>query len=287
VGTGAVVSTRRMLLVRAVLVAALGVAGLLFALPSPATAAGSGQAYVIHGLIGQSLDVYVDKKLVCATTKAKTVVGPVRLATGKHVVQLRKSTTVVAQASFSVTSGSSVDLVAHALANASSPPQITAFPNDLSAVAPGKARLAVAHTAVAPPADIRVDGKVLFSNVANGEGLTLVVPARTYSVDIVPSASGSTPILGPVSLPVRAGTLTRVFAIGAVSTSSMDAVVQVLPIRQVGAGAPSRVVTGDGGQAATQFVSGGSRLPWLAVGLLVCAALLGFGANRRLRTASS
>ena len=32
-----------------------------------------------------------------------------------------------------------------------------------------KAKLTVAHTAAVPPADIRVDGKVLFENVANGE----------------------------------------------------------------------------------------------------------------------
>ena len=45
------------------------------------------------------------------------------------------------------------------------------------AVNAGKTRLAVAHVAAVPAADIRVDGNVLFSNVANGEGLTTVVPA--------------------------------------------------------------------------------------------------------------
>jgi Domain of unknown function (DUF4397) len=286
VGTGATARTRGVLLVRAVLVAACAVAGLLLAAPSPVSASGTGRAYVIHGLVGQTYNVYVDGKNVCPTAKAKTIVGPLQLAAGKHVVQLRKGSTVVTSVSFTVSSGSSTDLIAHSLSDAAMAPKITAYRNDLTPVAPGKARLAVVHTAAAPPADIRVDGKVLFSNVANGEGLTLVVPARTYSVDIVPSASGTTPILGPVSLPVQAGTLTRVFAIGAVSNHTMDAVVHVLPIRQVGAGAPNRVATGDGGQAATRFIGGSSRLPWAATGLLAAALLVGLGWSRRLRTRS-
>jgi hypothetical protein len=250
---------------------------------SPAAAAGTGQVYVIHGLTGQTLDIFIDGKNVCPAAKAKTVVGPLKLAAGKHVVDLRDGGKVAAKANFTVRDGSSTDLVAHALADAGMAPQVTAFSNDLSAVGRGKARLAVAHAAAAPPADIRVDGKVLFSNVANGEGLTLVVPAKTYSVDIVPTATAGAPILGPVSLPVKAGTLTRVFAIGSVSTGTMDAVVHVLKIGQSGSGTPNRVPTGDGGQAATAFVAGASPLPWAALALLAAGGLLALVRQRRPR----
>ena len=91
---------------------------------------------------------------------------------------------------------------------------------------------------------------MLFSNVANGEQLTLTVPRGSYPVDIVPTATSGPVVFGPVDLPVAAASLTRVFAIGVAATSSMDAVVQVLPIATRGSGADvSRVDAGTGGQA--------------------------------------
>ena len=120
-----------------------------------------------------------------------------------------------------------------------------------AAVAAGSGRLVVAHTAAVGPADVRVDQKVLFANIANGEALTVTVPAGKYSVDIVPAASSGPVVFGPADVPVAATALTRVFAIGVAATSSMDAVVQVLPLSARGAGtAPSTVNAGDGGQGA-------------------------------------
>lgn len=281
-GTASRSGGRRAWSFRLALIALLALLAGFSAVPA-VSAAGTGQVYVIHGLTGRTLDIFVDGKNVCPAAKPKTVVGPLKLAAGKHVVELRDGSTVAATANFTVSDGSSTDLVAHALADAAAAPQVTAFSNDLAPVARGKARLAVAHVAAAPPADIRVDGKVLFSNVANGEGLTLVVPAKTYSVDIVPTATAGAAILGPVSLKVASGTLTRVFAIGAVSTGTMDAVVHVLPVGRSGSGAPNRVSTGDGGQAATEFVAGASGLSWVALALLAGGGLLALARHRRPR----
>lgn len=281
-GTASRSGDGRRWVVRVVLIAAFALfAG--FSAVVPVAAAGTGQAYVVHGLTGKTLDIFVDGKNVCPAAKPKTVVGPLKLAAGKHVVELRDGSTVAASANFTVRDGSSTDLVAHALADASAAPQVTAFSNDLAPVPAGKARLAVAHVAAAPPADIRVDGKVLFSNVANGEGLTLVVPAKSYGVDIVPTATAGDPILGPVTLKVQGGTLTRVYAIGSVSESTMDAVVHVLRIGRSGSGTPSRVSTGDGGQAATQFVAGASGLSWVALLLLAAGASVVLVRQRRPR----
>ena len=65
--------------------------------------------------------------------------------------------------------------------------------------AQGKATLVVAHTAAVPPADIRVDNKVLFANIANGESLKLTVPVATYKVAIVPTGETKPVLLGPLS----------------------------------------------------------------------------------------
>ena len=99
-----------------------------------------------------------------------------------------------ARATVTVRAGSSIDVVAHRGAQAGDGTVLTSFTNDLSSVAVGSGRVAVAHTAAVGPGDIRVDGTVLFANVANGEELALTVPARRYQVDIVPAATS-----GPVA----------------------------------------------------------------------------------------
>jgi hypothetical protein len=206
-------------------------------------------------------------------------------------VELRSGSAAPLQQRFSVRAGQSVDIVAHKRADSAMTPVMTAFRNDTSAVGPGKVRLTVAHTAAAPPADIRVDGEALFRNVANAEALTLLVPAKTYTVDIVPAATDGAPILGPVDLPLKAGTLTRVFAIGSVASGDMDAVVHSLPVKVSGAKAPGSVRTGDGGQAAAGLVDGGPQVPMVAVvaaggALLVAAGGGGALVRREMRLRS-
>ena len=235
-----------------------------------AAAATTGQVYVVHGIVASTVSIVIDGSVVQAAVAPKSVVGPLTLAAGKHVIELRAGAVSLASAQFSVTAGDSLDVVAHRASDQAMTPVITVFRNDLSAVGPGKTRLVVSHVAVAPPADIRVDGKPFFRNVANGESLSLVVPAKTYSVDVVPTAGGS-PILAPVRVGLKAGFLTRVFAIGSVADSSTDAIVQNLPVPVVGAGAPRSVHTGDGGQAADSLVGAGRPL-WTMVALG-----LGFG----------
>jgi hypothetical protein len=253
--------------------------------PAAATG-GTGDVYVIHGVVGQVLDIYVDGQQVLGSADPKTIVGPLKLDAGSHRVVLRKGDLPVAEGRFKVGAGQSVDVVAHLKSDSKMGATITAYGNDLSPVGPGKLRLAVAHTAAAPPADIRVNGDVLFSNVANGETLTVVVPAGTYKVDIVPAATEGKAILGPVDLPLKQGTLTRVFAIGNVTSGSMDAVVHSLKVKTSGsAAAPRSVPTGDGGQAAREFVGGSGTAEVMmafAIGLFGAAWFIAM-AGRRMR----
>ena len=241
------------------------------------TAQQAAEVFLLQGIAGRTLDISLDGKQVQPNAKPKAVIGPLRIDPGSHQVVLRDSSGVVAKGRFRAGAGQSMDVIAHLLSDAGQKPTVDAYRNNLRPVAPGKLRLAVAHTAAVPPADIRVNDKVLFANVANGETLDLVVPAATYRVDIVPTGTDGPSVLGPVELPLRAGTLTRVFAIGNVAKGTMDAIVHTLPVRQLGAVAPSSVPTGNGGQAATSFIGGTS---WPARSLLagsVLAALLGLG----------
>jgi hypothetical protein len=245
-----VVSSR---LRRGVVTAVVGLGALIPMTAGHASAAeATGTVYVVQGVADTAMTITVDGKAVATAAAAKTIVGPLTLSAGSHTVAAESPTrTETVTASVSVTAGSNVDAVLHRQVDPSKPPVITTFPNDLSAVTAGSGRLVVAHTAAVGPADVRVDQKVLFANIANGEALTVTVPASTYSVDIVPSATSGPVVFGPANVPVAPTALTRVFAIGVAATSSMDAVVQVLPLSVRGSGTkPSTVNAGDGGQAA-------------------------------------
>ena len=229
----------------------IGIAALALAcaLTSPGHAAETAEIYVVQGLPDRSLDVSVDGKTVESGVATAKVVGPFDVESGSRTVTFTDGGDVVLERALTVEPGSSSDVVAHLPASASAAPLVTVFDNDLSAVPRDKAKLTVAHTAAVPPADIRVDGKVLFENVANGEELTLVVPADTYSVDIVPTGEDGPAVLGPVDLKVEAGGLDRVFAVGDPSKKTMNVAVHVIPTGSTGSGKPDRVNTGTGGQA--------------------------------------
>jgi hypothetical protein len=237
----------------------------------------TGQVYVVHGILGTPVDVEVDGRRLADATRPKTVLGPLTLSAGRHVVVLRAGARTVTSASFRVPAGRSIDVVAARAADAGQSARVVVFRNDLGPVGRGKARLVVAHAAVAPPADVRLDGSVLFRDVSAGESLSLLVPAKSYTVDAVPVAGGGN-VLEPVELSLKAGTLTRVFAVGDPSTGTADAVVQVLKVGVSGSGVPRSVPTGDGGQAADELVGAAGGPPWIAV----AAGLLLLGAASRL-----
>lgn len=233
------------------------------------------EVYVLQGIAGQSLAVQLDGKEVSKAVPSRTVVGPLEVSPGQHTVRVLDGSTVTAEATFSVEAGSSTDVVAHRFPDANRAPSFTVYDNDLSAVGTGKTRLRIAHTAVVPPADIVVNDSVLISNLANGESAVNVVPAGSYKVAIVPTATTGPAVFGPTTLDVAPGTMTNVFAIGDPKAGTMDAIVQVLPVKQSGSGAPSRVNTGDGGQAAALVAgSAGQDRSLLWAGGLLAALLV-------------
>lgn len=253
----------------------------------PAAAeAGTAKVYIVQGVADSSMAISVDGKTVAADAAAKTIVGPLELAAGAHTVTARNAAgTATVTSTVTVKAGESVDTVVHRQVDPSKPPVVTTYINDLSSVTAGSGRLVVAHTAAVGPADIRVKDKVLFSNIANGEALTLTVPASTYPVEIVPTTATGPVVFGPAQLPVAQQTLTRVFAIGVAATKSMDAVVQTIPIDTRGAGTtPDVVNAGDGGQAESlirRSEGQGSYAPLVYGAGLAAVGAAAFGIRRR------
>lgn len=240
----------------------------------------SGTGYVVNAIAGTMAQVVLDGSVVQASAAPGSVVGPLTLTGGQHVLELRSESATVVSARFTVASGENLDVVAHRAADVAMSPVITVFRNDLSAVGPGKTRLVVSHVAVAEPADIRLGGTPYFRNVANAESLSVVVPAGSYSLDVVTTAATDKTVLAPVRVAAAPGTLTRVFAFGDPDQNTSDAIVQVLKVPVVGAGKPLSVHTGDGGQAAEAFAASPARTWGLAGAAVAGFALAGAAGTR-------
>lgn len=232
----------------------LGLAGLGV---GPSYASSTAEIYVVQGLPGRSVDVAVDGKTVAKNLRTAAVAGPFTVSSGSRTVTFSDGGTVLLRRTFSVKANSSWDVVLHLPARSKAKPTVTVFRNDTATVPRGKASLTVAHTAAVPPADVRVDGKVLFSNIANGESLNLVVPVATYKVAITPEGKSSPVYLGPVSLTVKGGALNRVYALGDPEKNTMNVAVHVIATGSSGSARPTKVDTGSGGEAvgATRFLA--------------------------------
>jgi hypothetical protein len=238
---------RQVLVLVLMLGATLGLAGLT---AGPSFAANSASLYVVQGLPGRSVDVSIGGKKVASGVKTAAVVGPFKVAPGSREVTFSDAGTTLLSRKFAVKARSSWDVVDHLPAGGSKDPTVTVFRNDTSSVPRGKAELVVAHTATVPAADVRVNGKVLFSNIANGQSLKLTVPVATYKVAITPTGKKSPVYLGPVSLTVKGGAVNRVYALGDPDNNTMNVAVHVLTTGSSGSERPKKVDTGTGGEAA-------------------------------------
>jgi len=234
--------------------AALSLAGLT-ATPK-SYAADDSELYLIQGLPGRTVDIAIDDKTVGRDIGTAKVAGPFPVKSGTRKVTYSDDGEVLLERVWQVKPGISQDVVLHLPGASDGDPVITVFTNDLSAVPRGKASLTVAHTARVGEADIRVNGKVLFADIANGESLNLVVPVATYKVEIVPAGETEPVVLGPVSLTVKGGALNRVYAIGDPSQKTMNVAVHVIDMTTVGSAKPKWVRAGTGGQAAGLQTSG-------------------------------
>ena len=257
------------------LIAVLAVAG-----PAGA-AAGDGTVYVVHGIPGVSVDVYVNGTKTLPNFAPGKVAGPLSLPAGSYAIKIFKaganpaSATAVIDKSVDLPAGANASLVAGL--DAAGKPTLFTFVNDVSAAPAGQGRLAVAHTAAAPAVDVLANGSPAFKNLVNGNEDKADLPAGTISASVVAAGTTTPALIGPANVPVTAGMVTVVYAIGAPaagqSANTLGVVTQQIPL----ASAPMAVQTGTSG-----LLDGNSNrgIPTFAlVGLLAAAAgILGSGA---------
>ena len=124
------------------------------------------------------------------------------------------------------------------------------------------------------PPTSALDGSVLFRDVASGESLSLLVPGQELRRRRRAALAGGGTVLDPVELSLKAGTLTRVFAVGDPSDGTADAVVQVLTVHVVGSGARGASPPATAGRRPDEVVGAGAvpRLVAVAAGLARCSS---------------
>jgi hypothetical protein len=264
---------------------------------APVTAAPArGSVQIIQAVPKASVTVIIDGRRVESGVGLGTVLGPYDTAPGKHSVRFVDAAGEVSMAaSVTVKAGASTDVVLHRPASATGEPVVNVYSTPRKPIGPGKARVMLAHTATVAPADVRVDGKVVFTNIANGEFAEAEVPAGKHKVELLPTGETRDPILGPIEVDLAPRTVTMVYAVGTPSNGSMDVIAHTSVIASDGTVVPDTIKTGSAGLAAGERVSafstpgrtpaaGAGPLGWLWVP--VGAALLLVGTGLRLRRAS-
>jgi hypothetical protein len=254
-------------------------------------AAQTGAVQIIQAVPEASVSVTVDGRQVKTGVGEGTILGPYAMSSGRHAVKfVDASGGVSTSVSVTVKPGSSNDVVLHSPAAVDGKPVVNVYSTPRKPLGPGKARVLVAHTATVAPADVSVDGKVVFTNIANGEFAEADVPAGSHRVELLPTGQKSNPILGPLDVKLAARTVTMVYAVGRPSNGSMKVIAHAAPITSDGTVQPAAIKTGSAGLAATATVStfgagqdrsatptsaGSPAIGWLWVGAVGALALLG------------
>lgn len=260
-------------------------------------AAAVGQINIVQAVPDDSVSVTIDGRDIRSVAPVGSVLGPYTLSVGSHQVGFVNSSGAMSvMSTLTVKPGSSSDVVLHRPAAVGGAPVVSAYATPTTPIGPGRARILVAHTATVAPADVRVDGKVVFRNIANGEYATADVAAGKHVVALLPTGVRTHPILGPIDLSLKAQTVTMVYAVGNPKNRSMSVIAHVVTLRSDGSKAPDTIDTGSAGLAAgvhvTPFSGGGpvagtttaSRDGWLLAGLLGALMVPAAAGARRRRT---
>jgi hypothetical protein len=226
---------------------AVGVAGALVLLATPATAADSATVSVLHAVPDTPVDVYANGERLLDDFQPGTLTDPLQLPAGSYDLALfpadaadGSGAPLLSANGVAVPAGANATVVAHLTAEGQ--PTLTPFVNDVSAIPAGQARVTVRHTAAAPAVDVRAGGTPVAPGLTNPDEATLTVPAGTVNADVV-LAGTQTVAIGPADLALAEGTSTIVYAWG-----SQDAGLELAVQTISGAhSAPSGVPGGSAG----------------------------------------
>ena len=252
---------------------------MMLAVPSSAQS-DDARIHLIHGIPGVDVDVVVDGAAVFEgfafsdTQDLSSFAG--QTLTALQVKAAGADDVLIDAGDVALPASGNYTVFAHLDADGN--PALAVFENDVSTIEAGNGRLVVRHAAAAPAVDVKANGEVAFTNIANGAEAAADLPAGTISAEVVPTGADEPVVIGPADLPVTEGASLIVYA-----TGNLDDGLEVITesITDLGP-TPTAVHTGD-----SPIESG------LPVGLALAAAagavaLLGGGSYvRRLLAAQA
>jgi hypothetical protein len=221
---------------------AVGVAGALVLVATPATAADTATVSVLHAIPDTPVDVYANGERLLDNFEPGTLTDPLQLPAGSYDLAVfpadaadGSGTPLLSANGVAVPAGANATVVAHLKEDGS--PVLTPFVNDTSPVPAGQARVTVRHTAAAPAVDVRAGGSPVISGLTNPNEQSLTVPAGTVSADVV-LAGTTTVAIGPADLELAEGSNTIVYAWGAADKGGFKLAVQAISAHSAPSGVP-------------------------------------------------
>jgi len=231
-------------------------ASAVLASPAHAATPANGQITVVQAVPGVIVDVTIDGKPVKRQVQVGSLIGPLYLPAGTHeLVFSGVPGGGPIKTRLSIKTGSSNDVVLHRPASVDGAPVVSTYRTPQSAIGPGKARILLAHTATVAPADVKFDGKIVFTNIANGEFADADVPAGSHRVALLATGTTKNPILGPLTVDLAPRTATMVYAVGNPREGSMNVIAHTVKLSSDGSVVPRSIDTGSAGLAADVHVT--------------------------------
>jgi hypothetical protein len=239
---------------------------------------GTGTVTLVHGVRGLVADIYLDGKLALQVFQPERTAGPLQIPAGPHTVEVRPTgaaatSAPLLSATANIPANSRLSAVVHL--NAAGQPALTTYPDDVSTIPTGQARIVLRHAAAAPPIDVQVDQQVVAAALTTNAQQVQNVTAGSHAVAV---ASNGRNIVPAKDVQFNAGTANFMYLVGSMNDNNLTWLAQTVDGLGV---APSAVRSGEGGLAAPQ------KFPYLTVTLLaVCFVMLTTVAARSTRSPS-
>ncbi len=216
---------------------------MLAAFALPASADDHARIHLIHGIPGVDVDVEAGGEVVFSDFSFKDTqdLSALAGATLEGVMVKVAGTDDVAIDAGDITLPAEGNFTVIAHLDAEGTPSLAVFENDDSNVEAGKGRIVVRHAAAAPAVDVKANGDVAFTNIANGAEAAADLAAGSISVEVVPTGADEPVVIGPADLPINEGESLIVYA-----TGSLDDGLEVITETITGLhSTPDVVNTGD------------------------------------------
>ena len=231
---------------------------------------GNATVTVVHGIPGVPVDVYVNGTDVLPDFTFGTVSPALSLPPGTYAVAVKAAgtSTTLLSATETLTSGENASIVANL--DTQGNPTLNVFANPTTPAPAGDAWVLVRHTADAPGVDVYAGTTKVITDLTNPNSAgPLAVPAGTLPVSVAvnPSTPSSTPVIGPVDLPLTQGHVYIAYAIGNATSnpSTLTAVVQSYVVGQARPNSGYYSVGSDGGVYAFGSASFAGSVPGAGV----------------------